>query len=129
MYQKLMQANGWAREILPNAIMESGSLLPKKQEQAPALQSLLEILLRGKIGAKFEAWEMTRKIARFSKQPGFGEETIFTAEVCQGNFHHHRKWTREAFEEKLRVIASRAERREAIPSFTEIASSPIGSSQ
>jgi hypothetical protein len=44
---------------------------------------------------------MTRKIARFSKQTGYGEETVFTAEVCQGNFHHHRKWTQEAFMQKL----------------------------
>jgi hypothetical protein len=106
MHQKLMQANDWAREILPNAFMESGSVLPKKQEQAHALQGLLEIPLSGKIGAKFESWEMTRKIVRFSKQPGFGEETIFTAEVCQGNFHHHRKWTREAFEKRLSAVAA-----------------------
>jgi hypothetical protein len=105
-YRNLMQANGWASEFLPNAFMESGSLLPKKQEQAPALQRLLENPLRGTIGAKFEAWEMTRKIARFSKQPGFGEETIFTAEVCQGNFHHHRQWTREVFEDKLKALAA-----------------------
>jgi hypothetical protein len=123
-YYRLIKANGWAGELLPNAILESGSLLPKKQMQVSALQNILELLLRGNLGDHFEQWEMTRKINRFSNQPGFGEETIFTAEVCQGNFHHHRKWTREVFEEKLRVIASRAERREAIPSFTEIASSP-----
>jgi hypothetical protein len=128
-YRKLMLANEWVRDFLPNGFMDSVGLPPKLQEQTPALQGLLEVPLRGRIGTKFETWEMSRKIARFSKQPGFGEETIFTAEVCQGNFHHHRKWTREAFEEKLRVIASRSERREAIPSFTEIASSPIGSSQ
>jgi len=105
-YQKLMKTNVWACEFLPNAFMESGSLLPKKQEQAPAFQNFLEHPLRGRLGAKFEAWEMTRKIARFSKQPGFGEETIFTAEVCQGNFHHHRQWTREVFEDKLKALAA-----------------------
>ena len=82
---------------------------------------------------------MNRKIARFSKQTGFGEETVFNAEICQGNFDHHRKWTREMFEEKLNVIARRAEPDEAIPTtISEIAhlpqtqvlgSSPIGSSQ
>jgi hypothetical protein len=44
---------------------------------------------------------MNRKIARFSKQQGFGEETIFNAEMCQGNFDHHSKKTRERFDEKL----------------------------
>ena len=100
-YRNLMQANDWAREILPNAYMESGSLLPKMQKQVSALQNILEFPLRGSLGDRFEHWEMTRKIARFSKQSGFGEETIFTAEVCQGNFHHHRKWTHEAFIQKL----------------------------
>ena len=33
-------------------------------------------------------------------------ETIFTAEVCQGNFHHHRKWTGEAYEAKLSALAA-----------------------
>jgi hypothetical protein len=130
MYQRLLKANAWANDFLPNAFLESGGLPPKLQEQAPALQSFLESCLHGEPGDKFEAWEMNRKIARFSKQAGFGEETIFTAEVCQGNFHHHRKWTREVFEEKLRVIASGAERNEASPArVSEIASSPVGSSQ
>jgi len=68
------------------------------------MKRLFEFLLCGKLGDKFEKWEMTRKIKRFSKQVGFGEETIFTAEVCQGNFHHHRKWTKEMFEEKLSTL-------------------------
>jgi hypothetical protein len=61
--------------------------------------------LRGKLGDKLEAWEMNRKIARFSKQEGFGEETVFTAEICQGNFHHHRKWTKGRYEEKVSSLA------------------------
>jgi hypothetical protein len=65
-----------------------------------------EWVLRTRLGDRLEGWEMRRKIAKFSKQAGFGEETIFTAEVCQGNFHHHRKWTREMFEAKMTVIAS-----------------------
>ncbi len=97
---------------------------------------MTESCLRGNLGDRFERWEMTRKIRRFSKLPGFGEETVFNAEVCQGNFHHHRKWTQEVFEERLSVIARRVEVRkhrnpdEAISShIQEIASSPIGSSQ
>lgn len=134
-YDRLMKANEWARDLLSNSSHDSAkrpfgdSREERATKVAATSKSFFEFLLRSNLGDHFEHWEMTRKIARFSKLPGFGEETIFTAEVCQGNFHHHRKWTREVFEEKLRVIASRAERREAIPSFTEIASSPIGSSQ
>jgi hypothetical protein len=113
-YQRLLRANAWAKDFLPNAFVDSGSvaaapwrhLLPEMKKQAFAIQTLLELLLRGTLGDRFEEWEMNRKIARFSKQPGFGEETIFTADVCQGNFHHHRKWTREVYENKLTALAA-----------------------
>lgn len=106
-YQRLIQANAWAQELLPN---RNHQFIREESEKgvSPAFGGLLELALRGEIGHRFENWEMTRKIARFSKQPGFGEETIFNAEVCQGNFHHHRTWTREAFEKKLLAFAAPA---------------------
>lgn len=114
-YYKLMKANEWAKEFLPNASQASEA--PTNGETSEvSVQKLLELPLRDKLGDRFEQWEMNRKIARFSTQEGFGEETVFNADVCQGNFHHHRKWTRKVFEEKLSVIASGAERHEAISS-------------
>ena len=119
-YRRLLEANQWTKDFLPNAFLDSGSLLPTVQKLASAFQTLLEFPLRGKLGDRFEQWEMNRKIARFSKQQGFGEETIFNAEVCQGNFHHHRKWTREAFEEKIIqfVIASHVVEKQS-PTLTD----------
>ncbi|MEO5886876.1 MAG: hypothetical protein ABIQ77_04355 [Anaerolineales bacterium] len=112
-YKRLMNANKWAKDFLPNAFLESNSLLFENRQAhtltgtgAPALQSLMELPLRGKPGDRFENWEMDRKIARFSKQVGFGEETIFNADVCQGNFHHHRSSTCDAFENKLSALAA-----------------------
>lgn len=125
LYQKLMKANEWTRNFLPNAAMSM-----RTTEGSEAISSSkVERILGGSLGDRLETWEMNRKIARFSMQAGFGEETVFTAEVCQGNFHHHRKRTREIFEKKLHAVARRALSDEAIPSFTEIASSPVGSSQ
>jgi hypothetical protein len=99
-YSRLMDANQWLRSFLPNAVMASGvSTVP--QGRVPALQRLFEFPLRGKIGDRFEQWEMNRKIARFSRQQGFGEETVFNAEICQGNFDHHGGWTRQALEKRL----------------------------
>jgi hypothetical protein len=100
-HSRLMQANPWVESFLPNAFLNSGGLPPKSQERAPALQRLLEYLLRGKPGDDLEAWEMNRKIARFTRQQGYGEETLFSADVCQGNFDHHRSWTYEALEKRL----------------------------
>jgi len=104
-YQNLMRANRWACDFLPNAFVESGSWLPENP-MVPVLQKVFEFFLLGRLGDRLERWEMNRKIARFSQQAGFGEETIFTSEVCQGNFHHHGKWTREVFEEKLHALTA-----------------------
>src|SRR5574341_212690 len=111
-YARLMQTNQWVGSFLPNAFMENVSshknIPPKSQARVFALQSLFEFPLRGKLGDRFEHWEMKRKIARFSKQKGFGQETVFNAEMCQGNFDHHGSWTREALAKRLQqyVIAS-----------------------
>jgi hypothetical protein len=122
-YRRLIRANNWVEMFLPNAYLELEKLLPDTRNQTGAFQSLFELPLQGKFGNRLERWEMQRKIARFSRQGGFGEETIFNAEVCQGNFHHHRKWTQEAFQIKLRVIESSAKHKEVIsPSGPEIAS-------
>ncbi len=105
-YRKLIQVNEWAKELLPNvSIAPGGSVTRQHDGLRSSWSRLVEFSLRSKLGDKLEAWEMTRKIARFSKQPGFGEETIFTAEVCQGNFHHHRKWTHQVFQERLNKLS------------------------
>jgi hypothetical protein len=128
-YSQLLKANLWLNLLLPNFI-HSASREQKENKVMTKLQTILESWLRGNLGERFEQWEMNRKIARFQKQAGFGEETNFNEEVCQGNFHHHRSWTKEAFEKKLDVIARRAKPDEAISNSSGgIASSPIGSSQ
>lgn len=105
-YQRLLGANLWAREFLPNAFGEpsdsSGASISNRFTKA--LQTLGEFPLRGNPGDQFEHWEMKRKIARFSKQEGFGEETVFTAEICQGNFDHHRQQTEKAFQKRMSMI-------------------------
>ncbi len=93
-YLRLLAANSWVESVLPNAS-------PKKTSEVSKTSEVWELLLRGTLGDKLESWEMTRKIARFSKQAGFGAETIFSADVCQGNFHHHRKWTHDIYQERL----------------------------
>ena len=50
-------------------------------------------------------WEMSRKIARFKKQKGYGAETNFSTDVCQGNFDHHGSWALKAYEERLKALS------------------------
>jgi hypothetical protein len=99
-YQRLLETNQWAREYLPNCSHDS-SREQSATDVATTIKLFFELPLRGKFGDRLEQWEMNRKIARFKKQAGFGEETLFNAEVCQGNFHHHRKWTLEALQQRL----------------------------
>lgn len=116
-YMRLMKVNGWIRNFLPNAFNANSTDTTNKEAEhwrnsfireihVERFQHLLETLLRGNLGDRFENWEMNRKIARFSKQAGFGEETIFNAEICQGNFHHHRQWTQEAYEDRLNKLSA-----------------------
>jgi len=106
-YQKLMQENEWVQVLLPNAVMESGGSPPNTQNSI--LQKSLEFILSGKLGDRFENWEMNRKVSRFSKQEGFGEETIFNAELCQGNFDHHRKWTQTELQHRVKAAGTAVE--------------------
>jgi hypothetical protein len=103
-YQRLIHANAWAKEFLPNCSSDF-SREEKATKVATTLKVFLEFPLRGKFGDRFEQWEMTRKIARFSNQEGFGEETTFNAEICQGNFHHHRRWTWEVLKERMNALS------------------------
>ncbi len=103
-YRKLMKANVWIQEFLPNAEIVQPAV-ENKPGFASLFQRLLEFLLAGKPGDRFERWEMDRKIARFSKQEGFGEETVFNADICQGNFDHHHKWTQEELERRIKYFS------------------------
>jgi hypothetical protein len=107
-YHELIRVNAWAREYLPNAFSENGCVSQNQIGRRVIFQKRMEFFLLGTLGDHFETWEMVRKINRFSRQEGFGEETVFNADVCQGNFHHHRKWTHEAFQERLGRLRSPA---------------------
>jgi len=98
-YLRLFAANTWTKSLLPNANPISFEML-----KASKTLNAGEFFLRGKIGDKFEAWEMKRKIARFSSQIGFGAETVFTADICQGNFHHHRQSTDDIYQDRLSAL-------------------------
>ena len=108
MHQRLMAANSWVKGFLPNAYQEiiRSPLKEGRLENTKVYQRIFEFLLGGHLGARFESWEMLRKIERFSRQAGFGEETIFTADLCQGNFDHHRKWTQQVLDGRYGTLAS-----------------------
>jgi len=97
-YGKLMRANEWVRDFLPNATARPSGTSKTSRVR---WQKFLEFPLLGKLGNRIESWEMKRKIARLTHQDGFSDETIFNVDMCQGNFDHHRDSTQRIFEERL----------------------------
>jgi hypothetical protein len=100
-YQSFLAANEWVDNYLPNWRYYEKDI-PK--QKLAFIQKLLEWLLDGKPGDRFEAWEMNRKIQKLSKQAGFGTETIFTPDICQGNFDHHGLWAMQKYKERLEQL-------------------------
>ena len=102
-FVRLRVVNKWVEDFLPNFVMMNEA---KSHSEGKIVQHVCEFFLNNKLGQFFESWEMNRKIARFQKQVGYGTETNFSADVCQGNFDHHGQWTLKAYEEKLRTLSS-----------------------
>ena len=101
-YRRLRATNVWTESILPNAALSALNLgqLPD-QASENRIQRLFEMLLHGKHGGRLEQWAMKFQLHNIAKRSGAGDETNFSADVCQANFHHHRSWTRKAFEQRL----------------------------
>jgi hypothetical protein len=99
-YLRLRQINSWTNKFLPNA-QTSCELRTTGVSGHSKLQFLLELPLLSKIGDKFEAWEMNRKINRLTKQAGYGPETKFNQDICQGNFNQHGLHTKMAYQRRL----------------------------
>ena len=102
-YMRLRRVNSWTGAFLPNAgDPPPGQFVPAPRR--PWLQRLSEWPLNGALGDRMETWEMRRKIDRFKRQKGFGPETVFSTDICQGNFDHHGWQTRRAFRERLVLL-------------------------
>jgi len=100
-YHNLCMANQWVSDYLPNW-KEYKTHLPA--ESPSVIQKTLEFFLSGKLGDAFEAWEMKRKISKLSKRTGFGIETNFNADTCQGNFDHHGSTTLDKLQSRMQQI-------------------------
>ena len=99
-YNSLRRVNDWTNDYLPNAV-DVPPLTAGSEGTNLLVQHLGEMALRGSLGDRIEAWEMNRKIRRFTQRAGFRNETQFDAEVCQGNFLHHGAHTRQALQDRL----------------------------
>lgn len=101
MYRRLRDANPWVDSILPNA-----SSIPKLAPANPGrtgtwFQRFMEFLIPVRFGAWLDGFLMKIQLRKIARKYGVGAETNFSADVCQGNFHDHRKWADEFFQARL----------------------------
>jgi hypothetical protein len=101
-YSRLRAANAWTKSFLPNA--DSAPLLTQKEARSSAFQKWLEIPLRGKLGDALERWAMRLQLKKIIATYGTGGEANFSADLCQGNFHDHRRGTENSFNERLALL-------------------------
>jgi hypothetical protein len=101
---QLREANLWVLDMLPNS---NGNVIlgeAKGLQIWKMFQTFLEALLDNSLGGFLETWEMNRKIARLKNQKGYGVETNFTTDICQGNFDHHGSWAMDKYRQRLNQI-------------------------
>jgi hypothetical protein len=102
-YNNFLVVNLWTQEILPN-----DSFNKANTKQVSWLQKLFELPFLGKLGDTLEKWSMNFQMKIISRQENIGDETNFSADICQGNFHQHKKWTQVEYEKRINQIAPTA---------------------
>jgi hypothetical protein len=101
-YATMRAANSWTDEFLPNA---TGAPAGVGSARRPSLlKRTIETLLLLPPVSWLEAWEMKRKIAKFSREGQLNSETRFSADYCKGHFDGHKQATLAAFESRLREL-------------------------
>lgn len=87
-YQRMRSLNDWTAEYLPNA--EGPPPLAASREPGwETARRWTEAALSSPVGARLEAWEMRRKVAKFGRQPNVYQEASFSADWCKGHFDGH----------------------------------------
>lgn len=102
-YLRLRAANPWVDEILPNSQAGGRPFSQNLQRPFRLLQILMEFPLRGRLGDRLEKWCMEFQLNHIGYHDE-NDEVNFTADVCQGNFHSHRKRAQKAFEKRLNKL-------------------------
>jgi hypothetical protein len=96
-YRELLARNQWYRQFLPN---HPGHVDAIGDLGLPRLHHAVEPLLRNRLVALLERWEMQRKIARL-RIPSTTGEVRFDESICKGHFEGYRQQVLDAFDARL----------------------------
>jgi hypothetical protein len=117
-YRRMRAANIWTESILPNSTLSAPELVqPPAYRKTNRFQSLLEMPLHRGGGARLEQWAMKFQLQRMEQRSGAGDETVFSADICQANFQHHRSGTHEMFQQRLKNLGTDS----ALPASSSLA--------
>jgi hypothetical protein len=106
-YQRMRAANRWIEAILPNAL----GPFQVRAEHSPGavgrgLKKLMERCLSGRLGDRFEAWEMRRKLRKFQTQlVNSGGSARLTRDQVKGHFEDHGKFVNQTYQIRLREFS------------------------
>lgn len=93
LYDRMRALNNWVDMFLPNAADKPSIKRDTPLNRAGAwLKRWAERILGGKLGDRIEHWEMTRKIAKLSRQiPGNADDVTFSPDACRGFLSGHKR--------------------------------------
>jgi hypothetical protein len=100
-YQQVRDANAWTESILPNFSGVINRHISLFQNAALWFQRILEIPFNGRAGDRLEQWARNYQLRHISRKYGEGDESSFSADLCQTNFHNHRQQAGEHFQARL----------------------------
>jgi hypothetical protein len=107
LYEAMLAANPWAGDYLPNA---RGQLYPAHERpggwlwrMGGALQKIGERLLGGRLGEALEAWEQSRKTAKFAQEAAQHPHSaaIVDGEQVKGHFNDYGHYIMSQYAAKL----------------------------
>jgi hypothetical protein len=99
-YARMLAANTWAREVLPNRDV----VLETERGHRSVLARLGERVLGGRLGDALEHSLLRRKGGELRAQAGENNEAEFSEDVCKGHFDAHRARLRDALAERMRRL-------------------------
>ncbi len=105
-YERMRTSNRWVEEYLPNATRP----LRPVQEHRPGpagrgVKYLLELVLRGSLGDRIEAWEMKRKLRKFGRLVELSRgAAVLTRDQVKGHFEDHGEQVERAFRRRLELV-------------------------
>lgn len=102
LYEKMRKANAWSFKFLPNAVGAPGEPEVNARDVKSTVK-LSEKLLHFAAGKWFEQREMSRMENQLVT-PDVNNEVLVTPDQCKGHVGAHQKYTRMAFEMRIKSL-------------------------